>query len=238
MPLQWSTSGQQVVSHGIKLCVYGRSGAGKTKLIETAPRPIIASAEKGTLSIAAANVPLAIINNVQDLQEFHAWLLNDPQAKNFDTVCLDSISEIAEKCLSEEKGASRDPRAAYGEMQDRVAVLVRQFRDLPEKNVYFSAKAEIREQPDGKMLYGAGMPGKKSSQGLAYFFDEFFYLGIGSTDVPDPATGVVNKIQYRYLQTQADTQYEAKDRSGVLEAVEEPHLDKIFQKIRAAFKVA
>lgn len=238
MPLQWSTSGQQVVSHGIKVCVHGRTGAGKTRLIKTAPRPIIASAERGTLSIADANIPLAIINSIQDLQDFYLWLRDDPYAKNYDTACLDSISEIAEKCLSEEKASSKDPRAAYGNMQDRVTVLIRQFRDLPEKNVYFTAKSELREQPDGSKLYGASMPGQKTANGLAYFFDEFFYMGLGTYDKTEPSTGIVSKVTYEYLQTKADTQYEAKDRSGVLDPIEEPNLDKIFQKIRAAFKVA
>lgn len=236
MSLTWSTTGQHALEYGIKVCVHGRSGSGKTKLIETAPRPIIASAEKGTLSIAAANIPLAQIEGLKDLHEFYDWVIGSATAKDFDTICLDSISEIGEKLLTEEKSKTKDPRQAYGEMQDKIAVIIRQFRDLPGKNVYFTAKTELKEQPDGTVLYGASMPGKKTGQGLAYFFDEFFLLNVAEFDQAD-AMGVIKKIQYRYLHTQQDAQYEAKDRSGALDIQEKADLTHIFNKIRAKFHV-
>lgn len=237
MSLQWSTTSQHALDHGIKVCVHGRSGAGKTRLIATAPRPIIASAEAGTLSIASANIPMAVINSLKDLQEFYDWLRGSHNAKDFDTVCLDSITEIGEKLLTEEKSGTKDPRKAYGEMQDKITVVIRQFRDLSGKNVYFSAKTELREQPDGTKLYGPSMPGSKTSQGLPYFFDEFFALCVGEYDAPQP-DGTTKKEQYRYLHTNQDSQYEAKDRSGALDLVEKADLNHIFTKIRTAFHVA
>ncbi len=234
MALQWSTTAKHALAHGIKVCVYGRSGAGKTRLIATAPRPIIASAEAGTLSIAAANIPMAEINSLKDMNEFYAWLVGSAEARNFDTVAIDSISEIAEKLLTEEKSGNKDPRKAYGEMADKIAVMIRQFRDISGKNVYFSAKAELRENPDGTKLYGPAMPGQKTGQGLPYFFDEFFVISVGEYDKAN-AAGQIEKVQYRYLQTAEDNQYEAKDRSGALSKQEPADLNHIFTKIRAAF---
>lgn len=230
MALTWSTTGQHALSHGIKVCTHGRSGAGKTKLAATAPRPLILSAEAGTLSIAKENIPMIVINSMDDVIDAYNWIVKSAEAKNFDTICLDSISEIAEKCLSTQKAKAKDPRQAYGEMQDQIAVAIRMFRDLPGKNVYFSAKSELRQQPDGSSIYAPSMPGKIVGNGLAYYFDEFFYLGVG--EVPGPP-----KSQYRYLQTNQDNMYDAKDRSGALDAIERPDLTYIFNKIRAAFQV-
>lgn len=234
MPLIWSTTSQHALNHGIKVCVYGRSGAGKTYLIKSAPRPIIASAEAGTLSIAAANIPLAEIYSLADMNEFYNWVTKSAEASNFDTICIDSITEIAERILIQEKSGSKDGRKAYGEMSDKLSVLVRQFRDISGKNIYFSAKAELRDQPDGSKLYGPSMPGQKSSQGLAYYFDEFFWAGSGEYDVIAPDK-TVKKEKYYYLHTRQDNQYEAKDRSGVLDIQEKADLTHIFTKIRAAF---
>lgn len=69
------------------------------------------------------------------------------------------------------------------------------------------------------------MPGSKLGPKLPYFFDEVFRLGV-NRDNKDHT--------FRYLQTQPDLQYNAKDRSGALAAMEEPHLGKIFAKIMAA----
>ena len=169
--MQFTTTGQNALANGIKVCVYGPAGAGKTKLIETSPRPLILSAEGGTLSIAKANIPMIIVKSMKDMDEAYLWLRSSPEAKNFDTICLDSISEIAEVCLSDEKAKTKDPRKAYGEMQDLVAVQIRLFRDLTLKNVYFSAKAALKETPEGGKMYGASMPGQQLGQGLPFFFD-------------------------------------------------------------------
>ena len=225
MSLTFTTTGALAVQDGIKIAVHGRSGAGKTRLCATAPRPMLATAERGTLSIAEQNIPCAIINNLAELLDFQRWVRESQHARNFDTICLDSLSEIAEKLLSVEKAQNKDPRKAYGEMQDQVAVMIRLFRDLPEKNVYFSCKSALLTQPDNTVLYSPMMPGQKLGPTIPYFFDEVFYLGIAKTP---------EGVPYRYLQTSPDETAEAKDRSGTLDKLEPPDLTHIFNKIRKA----
>ena len=84
---------------GVKVLVYGRPGAGKTRLCATAPSPIILSAESGLLSLADEDIPVQTITSIDDLNEVYAWLLGSEEAKDFKTVCLDSVSEIAEQVL-------------------------------------------------------------------------------------------------------------------------------------------
>ena len=108
---------------------------------------------------------------------------------------IDSLSEIAEVVLSTEKRSAKDPRAAYGEMQDQVSSLIRAFRDLPQKHVYMSAKAERSQSETGALLYAPSMPGNKLGQSLPYFFDLVFALRCESD-----ADGAIQRI----IQTDTD----------------------------------
>ena len=84
-----------LAAHGVKLLVYGQAGAGKTSLIPTLPDPIVLSAEGGLLSIAGADVPYVEISDMATLREAWSWLSESAEAKAFQSVALDSISEIA-----------------------------------------------------------------------------------------------------------------------------------------------
>lgn len=235
--LNWTTTEQHALSHGIKVAVHGLAGVGKTRLIPTLPRPVMGSAESGTLSIATTKIPLCEITTLEQLQEFYRWAWQSAESRHFDSIALDSVTEIAERILGIEKGKAKDPRKAYGEMMDQVATILRLFRDLPGKHVYFSVKTALTEQPDGTHMYAPMMPGNKTAQALPYYFDELFYLGVAEYDAPPkPGQAVGQKIQYSYLQTKRTPLIEAKDRSGSLAEIEEPNLSKIFAKINAAFR--
>lgn len=229
MALQWSTTRASGITDGFSCLVHGRAKSGKTTLIGTAPRPIIASAEGGTLSLGKQDIPKAEIRNLADFQDFYTWCTQSAEVKNFDTICLDSLTEIAERILSDEKKNTKDPRQAYGAMSDIIAVKIRQFRDLP-KNVYFSAQSELIAQPDGSVLYSPAMPGKKTANSVAYHFDEVFFIGLGETQGVDDK-GQPTKVEYRYLMTHQNAQYECGDRSGSLDMMEPPDLTHVFTKI-------
>lgn len=207
---------------GVKLLVYGAAGAGKTYLIKTLPDPIILSAEAGLLSIKGSNLPYFIIETMADLNEAYSWLMGSEEAKRYKSVALDSISEIAEVVLSAEKKTAKDPRQAYGQMQDQMADLVRAFRDIPGKHIYFSAKIEKAQDELGRILYSPSMPGNKFAQQMPYFFDEVLALRMERT--PD------GEIQ-RALMCESDGIWTAKDRSGKLSPWEEPDLGAIIKKI-------
>lgn len=207
---------------GVKLLVYGASGTGKTYLIKSLPVPVILSAEAGLLSIQGSNLPYYTIESMDDMQEIYSWLLSSEEAKRYQSVALDSISEIAEVVLSSEKKIAKDPRQAYGAMSDQMADLVRAFRDLPGKHVYFSAKVEKTQDDTGRILYSPSMPGNKFAQQMPYFFDEVLALRMERT--PE------GEIQ-RALMCESDGIWTAKDRSGRLAPWEEPDLGAIIKKI-------
>lgn len=215
-----------VVTNGVKCMVYGQAGSGKTVLCATAPNPIILSAEAGLISLQWANLPYIQIDTVAELHEAYNWFASSKEALQYETCCLDSISEISEVILAQQKELNKDPRKAYGETQDQVLALIRAFRDLPGRNVYFSAKQEaIKDGITGAATYGPMLTGNKLAQHVPYFFDELFQLFV----YVDPQT----KQETRALRTKTDNQYVAKDRSGKLHDWEPPNLNEVFNKIIA-----
>ena len=143
----------EVALNGVKVLVYGQAGAGKTTLLATLPDVVVMSAEAGLLSIADADLPYIEIKSIADLRDAYAWARDSDEAKQFKSVGIDSISEIAEVVLAYEKKASKDPRQAYGQMQEEMAEIIRAFRDLPGRNIYMSAKVEKTQDEMGRMLY-------------------------------------------------------------------------------------
>jgi phage nucleotide-binding protein len=214
-----------LTANGVKLLVYGQAGAGKTSLIRTLPNPVVLSAEGGLLSIQDADLPFIEVSTMEDLQEAYAWAKDSDEAKGFESVALDSISEVAEVVLQHELKRNKDGRAAYGELNTIMQELIRAFRDLPGKHVYMSAKLEKSQDEMGKLLFNPSMPGKSLTQGLPYFFDEVLALR-----VERDAEG---KTQ-RAIMCDSDGIWLAKDRSGKLEAWEAPDLGAIIAKIGGA----
>ena len=217
-----TTSG--LSANGVKLLVYGQAGAGKTTLIKTLPNVVVLSAEGGLLSIQDADLPYLEINSMADLMEAYEWL-SSGEAKSFKSIALDSISEIAEVCLNTEKKIAKDPRQAYGAMQEQMADVIRAFRDLPGRHVLMTAKLEKATDEMGRILYAPSMPGNKTGQSLPYFFDEVLALR-----VEKDADG----ISQRALMCDSDGLWIAKDRSGKLAGWEAPDLGEIIKKIGGA----
>ena len=208
--------------NGVKVLVYGQAGAGKTRLVKTLPNPIVLSAEGGLLSIQDADLSFIEISDMEALKEAYRWIAASEEAQQYQSVALDSISEIAEVVLNAEKKATKDPRQAYGAMQEQMAEIIRAFRDLPGRHVYMSAKLEKSQDEMGRVLYAPSMPGNKTSQALPYFFDEVLALR-----VEKDSEGVTQ----RALMCDSDGLWLAKDRSGKLEAWEAPDLGAIIAKI-------
>ena len=221
MAIQLKRTGSLAAS-GVKLLVYGQAGAGKTSLIKTLPSPVVLSAEGGLLSIQDADLPYIEIGTMDALKEAYQWLAESAEAAQFKSVALDSISEIAEVVLNHEKKVNKDPRAAYGSMQEQMADIIRVFRDLPGRHVYMSAKLEKTQDEMGRILYTPSMPGNKTGQSLPYFFDEVLALR-----VERDAEG----NHHRALMCDSDGLWLAKDRSGKLAGWEALDLGAIINKI-------
>lgn len=212
---------------GIKCVPFGPSGIGKTVLIATAPRPFIFSAEKGLLSLRKFNIPYASVTTFKELDEAFTWAMKSNETRNYDTLALDSLSEIAEVVLADELTRNKDPRKAYGNMQQTMYGLIRNFRDYKGKNVIFIAKQMIIEEGQLPVIKRKSpiMPSAALQNQLPYFFDLVLHMYSGT----NPATGNV----WRAVHTQSSPEWDAKDRSGNLDPIEPADLGYIFKKASA-----
>ena len=144
----------------INVLCYAESGVGKTYMCKTAPKPLIISAEGGLLSLADEDLPVFDINNRNDLNDAYDWLSMSKEAKDsYETICIDSLSEIAEVLLAEEMLNHKDPRKAYGIMAELMAITIRGYRDLPF-HTYFTAKVKkIVDEASGATSFMPSVPG-------------------------------------------------------------------------------
>ena len=210
-----------VQANGVKALVYGMAGVGKTYMIKSLPNPIVISAESGLLALTGTDIPYIEVKTFIELQEAYQFIVSEHGAQ-FESIAIDSISEIGEIVLAHEKSVNKDGRGAYGEMAVKIMEIMRSFRDIQGKNVMFIAKAEKSQDETGRMLYQPSMPGAKISQQLPYLVDLVMAL---RTEKDTEGT-----IQ-RALMCQTDGTWQAKDRSGKLAAWEAPDLSALIAKI-------
>lgn len=208
MTIKFLNTASISANHGIKVLVYGNAGVGKTRLLASAPNPVILSAESGLMSLRQFQIPAVQIYTLKDLTETYEYMLT-PAAKQFQTICLDSVSDIAEVCLAHAKSQTKDGRKAYGDAQDWMIDIFRKFRDISGKHIVFIAKQEYNvDGQTGAKAFQPSFPGNKLSQAVPYFFDEVWQLNRFKGQ-----DGVSNIWA---LRTAPDQFNQAKDRSGSL----------------------
>lgn len=214
----------EIEFNGVKCIVFGGAGVGKTRLCATAPRPIIISAEEGLLSLTDVDCAFIEIKSLKDLDEAYRYLKNSP---DYDTICLDSLSEIAEVLISELKPQFKDGRQAYMALADAMIPMLKRFRDIKGKNTVFTCKKiDIKDEESGNVTTELFLPGNVLSNQIPYLVDELFYMDVDRTGIP-------------FLQTKPNRKVFAKDRSGALDVKGEfakdkdsvPNLTELFKKI-------
>ena len=209
----------------VKAMCYAPAGFGKTVLCGTAPSPLIISAENGLLSLKAMSIPFIEVRTMADFRDAFRFASESEHAANFDTFCIDSASDIAESALRDMKKTEKDPRKAYGQLNDDMMEELVKWKHL-KKSVYITCKqGSMTDGTTGVTQYAPSMPGKALPQEMPYWGDELFALRIIATEEGVPV---------RWIQTQPDVSYFAKDRSGCLDPYEPPNLTDIFNKILGA----
>lgn len=207
---------------GVKSLAYGGPGAGKTPLVLTAPRPVMCVVEPGMLSMRNAhNIPAFEAHTAEKIDDFFKWVFSSNETRNFDTICIDSISQMAEIILTQELKRNKDGRKAYGEMSRRVMDIVNQLYYLPQKHIYLIAKQAVVDE-SGVMRKKPYFPGQDLNVKIPHLFDEILHIGqVNIPNQPKPVTAIRTAETFDIL---------ARDRSGNLSEIEPPDLTALFTK--------
>lgn len=231
------TTDEFLDSYGIKMLITGESGVGKTRSVaslqEAGFKPILISAESGVRSLAGSHIPLVDISRddkkqeipmtgrFERLGEVYKWL--KAGQKDYDTVFLDSLTEVNQALLShlkEKYPDAKDSLKLYGQNMEMMVKLVRAFRDLPYHVVLISL-SEVERDEFGRRFTTASVVGKVANH-LPALMDEVLNMQVIEDE---------NKKTSTRFQCQSSPGMICKDRSGKLSMYENANLGLIFKKI-------
>jgi len=184
--------------------------------------------EDGTLSLADVDMHVARIKQASDLDSICATLATKTDA--IDVMIVDSLTAWAEMVLQEQLAATKDGRAAYGQMQTIVKRFLQLTMPSVPQHVICTAKQERVMTETGNKLV-PNMPGQTLTHKapVAHDFDFVWCLQV----VKDG-----DNAGKRYLQTDpaADPRYLCKTRDpwGRVQPIEPADLGRLFAKLRPA----
>lgn len=245
---------------GIKAVILGPSGIGKTTLLKTLnpQTTLFLDLEAGDLAVegwpgdtvrprtwddcrtlaALIAGPNPALRPEQPYSQAHYDHANRDGAaaayEQYDTVFIDSITVAGRLCFQwaqgqpeafSEKTGKPDTRGAYGLHGRELLAWLSQLQHCRNKNIVFVGILDAKEDDYGRSQWVAQIEGSKAGRELPGIVDQV--------------------ITYQELQTEDGTKfrglvcaspnawgYPAKDRSGRLDMIEEPHLGKLFAKIK------
>lgn len=226
-------AGQLSKNYGVKIIVYGRAGTAKTPSINSAPNPLLLSVEPGLKSMSGSTVPTFEAHTIERIDEFFKWFFGSAESKKFDTLAIDSGSQVAEIVLSDMLKRYKDGRKAYGETSIKVAGWFNDLFFMPSKHIILICK-ETKEEIGSNMVQVNGLvevqkqtrlrpyfPGQDLNVKIPHQYDEIFHLDYRMI----PGQG----RQLALLTTGNDAVY-ARDRSGKLNELEPLNWDYIIKK--------
>tara|TARA_R100001086_G_C11700915_1_gene221343 strand:- start:67 stop:639 length:573 start_codon:yes stop_codon:yes gene_type:complete len=152
--------------------------------------------------------------------------------QKYDSLFVDSITVAGRLCFQwclqqpesrSDRSGKLDTRAAYGMHGREMMSWLTHLQHIREKNVIFVGILDEITDDYGRKQYALQIEGSKTGRELPGIVDEVITMAILSGD----------HGQYRAFVCQPLNEwgYPAKDRSGRLETLEEPHLGKLMEKM-------
>lgn len=252
---------------GIKGCIFGKSGIGKTSLLWTldAQSTLFFDLEAGDLAIEGWSGDTIRPRTWIECRDFAVFIggpnpaLRDDQVysqAHYDAVCeqfgdpaaldkyqtvfIDSITVAGRLCFQWAKGQPQaisertgkpDMRGAYGLHGQEMIAWLTHIQHTRGKNVWFVGILDEKLDDFNRKTFVPQIDGSKTGNELPGIVDEVIAMAEVSPDGTDPYRAFV-------CHTLNPFGFPAKDRSGRLDQIEEPHLGRLMEKIGGPAKPA
>ena len=205
---------------GCKSLIYGPAGCGKTPIFNTAPRPLLLACEPGLLSMRGSTIPTYEAYTAPRIDEFFKWFFNSAETKNFDTLGIDSTSQMADIYLQEAAKTIRHGLQQYGEMATKTMNHLRTLYFTRQKHTYLICKEEILTINNIQMRRPY-FPGKQLNVDIPFMFDVIAHLA------KTPIHNVGEQLAFRCI---GSYDVMARNRVGTLNEFEPPNFTDIVNK--------
>jgi len=247
---------------GIKGLIIGKAGIGKTSLLFTLDpeTTLFVNAEAGELSVQewggdmvrlrtwqeARNLAAVVgagnpaLSDAEPYSMAHAQsVAGDMDLSKYQTIFIDSITEVSRICFKWAQSqpdafnsrGDPDTRGAYGLLGREMVNWLKQFQHAPRVNVWLVGLLNEVKDDFGRVSHVMQVEGSKTALEAPGITDQVITM----TQIT-PAEGA----PYRAFITDSVNEwgFPAKDRSGRLDLIEQPHLGKLMDKISAPAKAA
>ena len=261
MGLQIITAEQRLAEkRGHKIVVCGASGVGKTTLAKTLdPKTtLFMDLEAGDAAIEGHPIDVIRPQTWAECRDFACYLgggnpslhedqcysqahyegvcqtYGDPEVnlKNYQTLFIDSITVAGRLCFQwcQQQPESRsdrtgklDTRAAYGMHGREMMAWLTHLQHIRDKNVIFVGILDEYTDDYGRKQYALQIEGSKTGKELPGIVDEMITMAVLGGENGAFRAFVCDALN--------EWGYPAKDRSGRLDTLEEPHLGKLIEKM-------
>ena len=251
-------------TRGIKGCIFGKSGIGKTSLLWTLPpdKTLFFDLEAGDLAIegwqgntirprtwaecrdfaAFIGGPNPALHEDQPYSQAHydavCRKFDDPGVLDkYDTIFIDSITVAGRLCFNWCKGQPQafsertgkpDTRGAYGLHGQEMLAWLSHLQHTRNKNIWFVGILDERLDEFNRKVFVPQIEGAKTGLELPGIVDQV--ITMAEVAIPEKS------FRAFICHTLNGFGYPAKDRSGRLNLMEEPHLGRLMQKMVGARK--
>lgn len=252
---------------GIKACIFGKSGIGKTSLLWSLPaeKTLFVDLEAGDLAVSGWPGATVRLRTWQECRDFAVFIgganpaLRDDQAYSsahhaavaaelgdgvsfdaFETIFVDSITVAGRLCFQwcrgqpeafSEKNGKPDIRGAYGLHGREMIAWLTHLQHARARNVIFVGILDEKLDDFNRRVFSAQIDGSKTGLELPGIVDQVITMAEIKGQDGTPSRAFV-------CQTLNPWGFPAKDRSGRLDVVEEPHLGRLFEKIKGPARPA
>ena len=252
---------------GIKGTIFGKSGIGKTSLLWTLDpaTSLFIDLEAGDLAIEGWSGDSVRPRTWAECRDFAVFIggpnpalrddqvysdahyaavcerFGDPAALDrYHTVFIDSITVAGRLCFQwckgrpeafSDKTGKPDVRGAYGLHGREMVAWLTHLQHTRAKNVWFVGILDEKLDDFNRRVFQPQIDGSKTGLELPGIVDEVLTMAEIKDESGTPYRAFV-------CQTINSWNFPAKDRSGRLDLIEEPHLGRLMAKIRGPVKPA